>query len=146
MPADGTAAARTTALRPAPLGPTPLPAQLSSGERSFVGRRPQLRVLDTLVASDPARRPHIAVVVGAPGVGKTALATHWAHARRDHFPDGQLYADLRGHSRLPALRPGDVLARSSGPSAPRPTHSPSTRRTRTKRRRSTAPCSPTGVC
>ncbi|MFB8379848.1 BTAD domain-containing putative transcriptional regulator [Streptomyces rubiginosohelvolus] len=109
-PADGTAAARTTALRPAPAGPTPPPAQLPSGARSFVGRRPQLRVLDTLVASDPARRPHIAVVVGAPGVGKTALATHWAHARRDHFPDGQLYVDLRGHSRLPPLGPGDVLA------------------------------------
>ncbi|MFF8981937.1 BTAD domain-containing putative transcriptional regulator [Streptomyces globisporus] len=93
-----------------PAHPAPLPAQLPSGVSSFVGRRPQLRVLDTLVASDPARRPHIAVVVGAPGVGKTALATHWAHARRDHFPDGQLYVDLRGHSRLPALRPGDVLA------------------------------------
>ncbi|MGW9456962.1 BTAD domain-containing putative transcriptional regulator [Streptomyces globisporus] len=98
-PADGTA----------PAGPTPPPAQLPLGARSFVGRRPQMRVLDTLVASDPARRPHIAVVVGAPGVGKTALATHWAHARRDHFPDGQLYVDLRGHSRPPALRPGDVL-------------------------------------
>lgn len=69
-----------------------------------------MRVLDTLVAAAPARRPHLAVVVGAPGVGKTALATHWAHARRDRFPDGQLFVDLRGHSRLPALRPGDVLA------------------------------------
>ncbi|MFD4127405.1 BTAD domain-containing putative transcriptional regulator [Streptomyces globisporus] len=98
-PADGTA----------PAGPTPPPAQLPLGTRSFVGRRSQMRVLDTLVASDPARRPHIAVVVGAPGVGKTALATHWAHARRDHFRDGQLYVDLRGHSRPPALRPGDVL-------------------------------------
>ncbi|MFE6915315.1 BTAD domain-containing putative transcriptional regulator [Streptomyces rubiginosohelvolus] len=86
------------------------PAQLPSGARGFVGRRPQMRVLDTLVASDPERRPHIAVVVGAPGVGKSALATHWAHARRDHFPDGQLYVDLRGHSPRPALRPGDVLA------------------------------------
>ncbi|MEU2408067.1 BTAD domain-containing putative transcriptional regulator [Streptomyces rubiginosohelvolus] len=99
-PADATAAA----------GPTPPPAQLPSGATTFVGRRPQMRVLDTLVASDPARRPHIAVVVGAPGVGKSALATHWAHARRDRFPDGQLYVDLRGHSPRPALRPGDVLA------------------------------------
>ncbi|MFI0009421.1 BTAD domain-containing putative transcriptional regulator [Streptomyces globisporus] len=117
-PADGTA----------PAGPTPPPAQLPLGARSFVGRRPQMRVLDTLVASDPARRPHIAVVVGAPGVGKTALATHWAHARRDYFPDGQLYVDLRGHSRPPALRPGDVLTqflRALGaPPHALPAHSP----------------------
>ncbi|MFI7325315.1 BTAD domain-containing putative transcriptional regulator [Streptomyces rubiginosohelvolus] len=101
--------ARHTPAHREPAHSAPPPAQLPSGARTFVGRRPQLRVLDTLVASDPSRRPHIAVVVGAPGVGKTALATHWAHARRDHFPDGQLYVDLRGHSRLPALRPGDVL-------------------------------------
>ncbi len=88
----------------------PVPAQLPAGADTYVGRRPQTHVLDTLVAPDPARRPHVAVVVGAPGVGKTALATHWAHARRDHFTDGQLFVDLRGHSRLPALRPGDVLA------------------------------------
>ncbi|MGW6717798.1 BTAD domain-containing putative transcriptional regulator [Streptomyces sp. NPDC054995] len=88
----------------------PPPAQLPAGARMHVGRRPQARVLDTLVATDPARRPHLAVVVGAPGVGKTALATHWAHARREHFADGQLFVDLRGHSRLPALRPADVLA------------------------------------
>ncbi|MFE7136801.1 BTAD domain-containing putative transcriptional regulator [Streptomyces sp. NPDC057644] len=94
--------------RTAAVGPTP--AQLPAGVRMHVGRRPHVRVLDTLVATDPARRPHLAVLVGAPGVGKTALAMHWAHARREHFADGQLFVDLRGHSRLPALRPADVLA------------------------------------
>ena len=88
----------------------PVPAQLPARAGSYVGRRRQLRELDALVSSDPARRPHVVAVVGAPGVGKTALATHWAHARREHFEDGQLFVDLRGHSPLPTLRPGDVLA------------------------------------
>lgn len=88
----------------------PLPAQLPAGAGSYVGRRREIRELDALVSPDPARRSHVVAVVGAPGVGKTALATHWAHARRQHFADGQLFVDLRGHSPLPTLRPGDVLA------------------------------------
>ncbi|WP_329622655.1 NB-ARC domain-containing protein [Streptomyces sp. NBC_01255] len=100
--------------RTAPAGRTPptgpLPAQLPARAGSYVGRRRQMRELDALVSPDPARRSHLVAVVGAPGVGKTALAKHWAHARREHFEDGQLFVDLRGHSPLPTLRPGDVLA------------------------------------
>ncbi|MFD7980761.1 ATP-binding protein, partial [Streptomyces sp. NPDC059749] len=100
--------------RPAPADRTapagPLPAQLPAMAGSYVGRRRQMRELDALVSPDPARRAHVVAVVGAPGVGKTALAKHWAHARREHFEDGQLFVDLRGHSPLPTLRPGDVLA------------------------------------
>ncbi|MFG2821806.1 BTAD domain-containing putative transcriptional regulator [Kitasatospora sp. NPDC048365] len=95
--------------RPAPTGP--VPAQLPAGVGTHVGREEELQVLDTLVSPDPARRPRLVAVVGAPGIGKTALVTHWAHARRGHFADGQLFADLRGHSRLPAPRPDEVLAR-----------------------------------
>ncbi|MFE6770747.1 BTAD domain-containing putative transcriptional regulator [Streptomyces fimicarius] len=92
------------------VGAGPVPAQLPAVTDTYAGRRHEMRVLDGLVHADPARRSHLAVVVGAPGIGKTALTTHWAHARREHFADGQLFVDLRGHSRLPALRPGDVLA------------------------------------
>ncbi|MFH9723831.1 BTAD domain-containing putative transcriptional regulator [Streptomyces sp. NPDC017254] len=94
--------------RPALTGP--LPAQLPARAGSYVGRRRQMRELDALVSPHPALRSHVVAVVGAPGVGKTALAKHWAHARREHFEDGQLFVDLRGHSPLPTLRTGDVLA------------------------------------
>src|SRR5260370_25959511 len=38
----------------------------------------------------------ISVIWGTAGVGKTALAVHWAHQVAAEFPDGQLFANLRG--------------------------------------------------
>lgn len=52
----------------------------------------------------------LAVVTGTAGVGKSALATTWAHRAAPAFPDGQLYAPLRGFDaeRAP-LAPAEAL-------------------------------------
>jgi tetratricopeptide (TPR) repeat protein len=81
--------------RPPVAGPRQLPADIAG----FAGRRTQLACLDALLnpPSDPdASGAVISVISGTAGVGKTALAVHWAHRVADRFPDGQLYVDLRG--------------------------------------------------
>ncbi|MFI5916504.1 ATP-binding protein [Dactylosporangium sp. NPDC051541] len=79
------------------------PAQLPPGIGELVGREAELAALDGLL--EPAGGLPIAAVSGTAGVGKTALAVHWAHRARDAFPDGQLHADLRGFG--PAGPPAD---------------------------------------
>ncbi|MGW3045599.1 BTAD domain-containing putative transcriptional regulator [Kitasatospora sp. NPDC001159] len=78
------------------------PAQLPPDAPDFTGRQEEVaRVRDALVGGARRRStaPAVCVIHGMGGVGKTALAVHAAHAVRDRFPDGQLYADLRGVGR-----------------------------------------------
>ncbi|GAA4694239.1 DNA-binding transcriptional activator of the SARP family [Promicromonospora umidemergens] len=93
----------------------PRPAQLPMDVAGFTGRDRDLRRLDRLVSGSvpdgPARRVVITAIGGAAGVGKTALAVHWAHRVVDRFPDGQLYVNLRGYDPEQPVRPADALAR-----------------------------------
>ncbi|WP_439382910.1 BTAD domain-containing putative transcriptional regulator [Amycolatopsis lexingtonensis] len=73
------------------------PAELPRDVRGFAGRTEQLAQLDRqLTARAGAYASDVWIVHGIPGVGKTALALHWAHRVRERFPDGQLYVNLRG--------------------------------------------------
>jgi tetratricopeptide (TPR) repeat protein len=49
------------------------------------------------------------VISGTAGVGKTALAVHWAHQHAGGFPGGQLYVNLRGFGPADPLRPAEAL-------------------------------------
>jgi DNA-binding SARP family transcriptional activator/Tfp pilus assembly protein PilF len=117
--AGPSAAARSTEAAPAPHRAGPgsssrrAPAQLPADVADFTGRGGHVERLYRML-SEPRRRDNpavaVAVVAGAPGLGKTALAIHAAHALRPDFPDGQLYVSLLGGSEHP-VPPDDVLAR-----------------------------------
>ncbi|MEI5006970.1 BTAD domain-containing putative transcriptional regulator [Streptomyces sp. PmtA] len=74
-----------------------VPATLPPDTVDFTGRERELGLLSRALAPDTAAadRPRRVLVTGMAGVGKTALAVHAAHRCKRHFPDGQLYADLR---------------------------------------------------
>ncbi|MFI7547133.1 AfsR/SARP family transcriptional regulator [Actinoplanes sp. NPDC049599] len=71
------------------------PRQLPAPPSVFTGRVTELSLLDALREPAPDAAA-TAVVSGSAGVGKTTLALHWAHRVAGHFPDGQLYVNLRG--------------------------------------------------
>jgi len=89
-----------------------VPRQLPPSAADFVGRGDELRELNgALARREPAGETvPILAIVGTAGVGKTALAVHWAHQVADRFPDGQLHADLRGFDPSgDPLAPADVI-------------------------------------
>lgn len=89
------------------------PHELPFGVFAFTGRTEELDALGQLLAEnegDQSPTMVISAVSGTAGVGKTALALHWAHQVADRFPDGQLHVDLRSHGPEPAVQPGDVFA------------------------------------
>lgn len=97
--ADAEDRRRTRGPDPAGSSRADVPKELPTDVEHFTGRVPELAELDKVIGV--ARRPHdavpIAAVTGSAGVGKTALALHWAHRCAQLFPDGQLYLDLRGY-------------------------------------------------
>lgn len=82
---------------PSPGPPPAVPHQLPTAPRMFTGRSRELAHLDAaLEEQSQGGTLVVSAIGGMGGIGKTWLALHWAHRLLDQFPDGQLYADLRG--------------------------------------------------
>jgi DNA-binding SARP family transcriptional activator/tetratricopeptide (TPR) repeat protein len=122
-----------------PAGPHtgPVPRELPADVPAFTGRTAELAELDRLLAvpapgtdagtgtgngaaagqlaesrarGEPVTAAVISAVAGTAGVGKTALAIHWAHRAASRFPDGQLHVNLRGYDPGRPMTAADALA------------------------------------
>lgn len=95
------------------------PRQLPADVTDWTNRNPELKLMARLTGLGPAGtqvktlgRTRVPVVItGSAGIGKTALARHWASLVREDYPDAQLFADLRGFAEGPAAAVGSVLDR-----------------------------------
>jgi DNA-binding SARP family transcriptional activator len=111
-----------------PAGPHvwPAPRELPADVPAFTGRAAELAELDRLLAgratsadaaagrgaaAGQAPAAVISALAGTAGVGKTALAVHWAHraAAGGRFPDGQLHVNLRGYDPGRPVTAADAL-------------------------------------
>lgn len=87
-----------------------VPAQLPSMPSGFSGREEELAWLDALVSDVDSSATAVGVIAGPAGIGKTALVVLWGHRAMARFPDGQLFASMRGFDPQHAsLDPADVL-------------------------------------
>ena len=93
-----------------------VPAQLPLDVRGFTGRLNELAQLDAVLAAAAKQQTAVVIsaIAGMAGVGKTAVAVHWAHQVRKEFPDGQLYVNLHGFdpTSSPVSSPPTGLSRS----------------------------------
>ncbi|MET9228266.1 BTAD domain-containing putative transcriptional regulator [Lentzea sp. NPDC003310] len=89
-----------------------VPRQLPLTHSRFVGRERELARLSEALRSRRDQPVLISAINGVGGVGKTSLAVHWAHRVAHHFPDGQIYVNLRGFdSRAEPVRPLAAISR-----------------------------------
>ncbi|MGW5283157.1 BTAD domain-containing putative transcriptional regulator [Streptomyces collinus] len=101
--------------RPRPPYPFVRPAQLPPDLAVFAGRAAELETIDTITgtavdAAGTGGVPAAVLISGMPGIGKSALAVHWAHRAAGRFPDGQLHVALHGFTPgRTALEPAGAL-------------------------------------
>ena len=88
-------------------GEPAVPGLLPRDVPGFTGREEELARLAGLAEGGSVV---VTAIGGTAGVGKTALAVHAAHRLLPEFPDGHLYADLRGYTEgQDPAEPGEVL-------------------------------------
>jgi tetratricopeptide (TPR) repeat protein/transcriptional regulator with XRE-family HTH domain len=97
-----------------PAGAASVPRELPADVGAFTGRSDELAWLDALLPAAVSGTTDgpvvISAVSGSAGAGKTALAIRWAHRAAEHFPDGQLYVNLRGYDPEQPVSARDALA------------------------------------
>ena len=99
--------------QPAVAAGSAVPRELPAGVRRFTGRARELAALTELLDQPGEQRPGMVVISaigGTAGVGKTALAVHWAHQVAARFPDGQLHVNLRGYDKNQPISAANALA------------------------------------
>ncbi|MFJ9584799.1 AfsR/SARP family transcriptional regulator [Streptomyces acidicola] len=69
------------------------PSQLPAAAPLLIGRTNELASVERALGSRAATYP-VVLVVGPPGVGKSAFAVHVAHRVRSAYPDGEFHARL----------------------------------------------------
>lgn len=77
------------------------PRQLPSDIADFTGRSGHIAEIVRFLGVDQEQMVgrysvRVLSITGKAGVGKSALAVRAAHELQEHYPDGQLYANLRG--------------------------------------------------
>ncbi|MCN9240223.1 NB-ARC domain-containing protein [Streptomyces sp. RY43-2] len=89
------------------------PQMLPPATAAFTDREHVLAAITALLDEEdrPPSASTVVALIGPGGMGKTAAAVQCAYELRDRFPDGVLFADLKGASAGTALAPSDVLAR-----------------------------------
>src|SRR5260370_22181377 len=76
-----------------------VPRELPPAPSDFVGRTAELKRLEETVRRSGDAGPFIAVIYGAPGIGKSALAVTFAHKVAPFFPAGHLFLPQRAGAR-----------------------------------------------
>lgn len=75
------------------------PCQLPPDIGDFTGRAEVVSRLSEVLGCSSRQKPTavpVVAIAGLAGIGKSTLAVHAAHQLVDRYPDGQLYANLRG--------------------------------------------------
>ncbi|PBC71060.1 DNA-binding SARP family transcriptional activator [Streptomyces sp. TLI_235] len=83
------------------------PSQLPADPSVFAGRQEEITALIRHLGGGGGT----VLITGMGGIGKTALAVHAAHRLRPDYPDGHLYADMRGFGSGDARTAEQLLAR-----------------------------------
>jgi tetratricopeptide (TPR) repeat protein/transcriptional regulator with XRE-family HTH domain len=95
-------------------GPPQVPQQLPAVVADFTGRAAEVQALTQMLDQAGVGTPGTVIISalgGMAGVGKTALALHWAHLAGHRFPDGHLYVNLRGFGPSGAPTPPEEVIR-----------------------------------